>query len=180
MAFSHVGLFVTDISHMRDFYSRVMGFTVTDHGALPHAELVFLSRDPREHHQMVLVSGRPTGLPNLIVNQISFRVDDLASLQRFYASLEGEDVSDLDPSNHGNAWSLYFRDPEGNRLEVFVDTDWYISQPFKIPLDLDRPENEIRDETLALCAASPGFCGVHEWRAEVAELMQRPAPQRTS
>jgi catechol-2,3-dioxygenase len=121
----------------------------------PHADLVFLSRDPREHHQIVLVSGRPPGLPNLIVNQISFRVDDLASLQRFYASLEGEDVSDLDPSNHGNAWSLYFRDPEGNRLEVFVDTDWYISQPFKIPLDLHRPEQEIREEPWHFAGPAP-------------------------
>ena len=38
--------------------------------------------------------------------------------------------------DHGNAWSLYFRDPEGNRLEVFCDTQWYVEQPCLEDLDL--------------------------------------------
>ena len=37
--------------------------------------------------------------------------------------------------NHGNAWSVYFRDPEGNRIEIFCDTEWYIEQPCVEDLD---------------------------------------------
>ena len=67
LSFSHVGIFVTDIARMEDFYTRVLGFTVTDRGDLetPRGRLqfVFLSRDPREHHQVVMASGRPADLP---------------------------------------------------------------------------------------------------------------------
>ena len=54
VSFSHVGMYVYDIALMEDFYSRVLGFTVTDRGEAdtPHGvvRFVFLSRDPREHH----------------------------------------------------------------------------------------------------------------------------------
>ena len=53
--------FVADLVRMRDFYTRVLGFTVTDEGEQPteHGKIgfVFLSRDPRDHHQIVLASG---------------------------------------------------------------------------------------------------------------------------
>ena len=54
------------VPRMQDFYTRVLGFTVTDGGELETAEgsmtIVFLSRDPREHHQIVLASGRPADM----------------------------------------------------------------------------------------------------------------------
>src|SRR3954468_23509359 len=84
LSFSHMGLFVTDVARMRDFYTRVLGFTVTDTGELETAQgslmLVFLSRDPREHHQIVLAGGRPADAGFNPINQISFRLDDFAGL----------------------------------------------------------------------------------------------------
>jgi catechol 2,3-dioxygenase len=169
LQFSHVGLFVTDMEKMADFYHRVLGFPITDRGFLAGGvELTFLSRDPRDHHQVVLVSGRPQGLPDRIVNQISFRLASLAELQRFFLRIRAEQVRELDPVCHGNAWSIYFRDPDGNRVEVFVDTDWYIHQPFRVPVDFTEPEAEIRRSTEALCRASAGFTPIQQWRDEVA------------
>jgi catechol 2,3-dioxygenase len=168
LQFSHMGLFVTDINKMADFYHRVLGFPITDRGFLGEAELVFFSRDPRDHHQIVLVAGRPPGLPDRIVNQVSFRVASLAELQRFYRRICAEAVKELIPVCHGNAWSIYFRDPEGNRIEVFVDTDWYIHQPIREALDLDLPEAEIRRRTEAMCRDRPGFMPIEQWRAETA------------
>ena len=34
LAFSHIGFYVTDIERMEAFYTRFLGFTVTDRGAL--------------------------------------------------------------------------------------------------------------------------------------------------
>jgi catechol 2,3-dioxygenase len=116
----------------------------------------------------VLVAGRPTGLPDKIVNQVSFRVGSLAELKRFYARVRAEAVRELVPICHGNAWSIYFRDPEGNRIEVFLDTDWYVHQPLREIIDLDLPEAEIRRVTEALCRGQPGFMPIAEWRAEIA------------
>src|SRR4051812_28373768 len=113
LRFSHIGLFVADLAAMEDFYSRVLGFTVTDRGRLPTPQgdvnLVFLSRDPGEHHQIVLASGRPDELPFNVVNQISFRVPDLATLRRFHEAIRPERVTEISPVTHGNAISVYFR-----------------------------------------------------------------------
>src|SRR5262245_43641561 len=123
-SFSHMGMFAADIARMEDFYTRVLGFTATDRGDLetPRGRfyLVFLSRDPREHHQIVLVSGRPEAMAFNPINQISFRMADFAGLREMHRRLAGEQVKDLYPVSHGNALSVYFLDPEGNRIELFV------------------------------------------------------------
>lgn len=165
LAFSHMGIFVTDLERMRDFYARVLGFVVTDEGDLGHVQLVFLSRDPREHHQLVLASGRPDRLPFNVVNQISFRAESLADLRRLKALLRAEaGAGEVTPISHGIAWSLYFRDPEGNRIEVFVDSPWYVSQPIREPIDLDRPDEEILRETEARVRDDPSFRPLAAWR----------------
>lgn len=79
--FSHMSFAVTDLVRMEDFYTRVFGFTVTDRGEVMGMNLVFLSRDPLDQHQLVLVSGRPEGIPpnpfhapfGCLINQISCR-----------------------------------------------------------------------------------------------------------
>jgi catechol 2,3-dioxygenase len=172
IAFSHLGIHVGDAAGMEDFYSRVLGFTVTDRGELGGAQLVFLSRDPREHHQIVQVAGRPERLPYNVVNQISFRVADLAELRRVYELLRGEAVRELVAVTHGNAWSLYFLDPDGNRLEIYTDTPWYVPQPLREPIDFAMSDAAIAAQTEALCRTLPGFRPHQEWRDEIAKKMR--------
>jgi catechol 2,3-dioxygenase len=179
LAFSHVGLFVADLARMEDFYARVMGFTVTDRGQLPRpkgfVDLVFLSRDPGEHHQVVLASGRPEHLPFNVVNQLSFRVPDIATLRRFHEVLQAEEVDEMRPVTHGNAISLYFRDPEGNRLEVFMDTPWYCTQPCRVPLDFSQSDEEILAWTESLVRELPGFTSHGEWMEKIRRRMAAAA-----
>src|SRR5574338_65652 len=111
-AFSHMGMLVADPARMEDFYTRLLGFTVTDRGRLGAYELVFLSRSPAEHHQIVMVSGRPGELPFNPINQISFRMAEFAGLREMHRRLVAEAVRELHPVSHGNALSLYFLDPE--------------------------------------------------------------------
>src|SRR3981189_648876 len=107
LSFSHVGIFVTDIARMEDFYTRVLGFTVTDRGDLetPRGRLqfVFLSRDPREHHQVAVASGRPADLPFNPITQISFRRAVFRGLPDSYRELQQEAVTEISPVSHGNA-----------------------------------------------------------------------------
>ena len=126
VVFSHMGFYVRDLERMARFYQDVMCFTVTDRGDLGAVQLVFLSRDPAEHHQVVLATGRPEDLTFSIINQISFRVPDLATLRLLRDRAAADpDVTELVTATHGNAVSIYFRDPEGNRIEVFMDMPWY-------------------------------------------------------
>lgn len=177
LSFSHIGFFVNDMPRMVEFYSTVMGFFITDRGLLGGKAITFFSRDPREHHQIVLVEGRDPGT-HLNINQISFRVGSLGELKSFYDQLVAADTQGMEPVIHGNSWSIYFRDPEGNRIEVFADTDWYISQPFKEPLDLTKPESEIRAFTEAYCKTRDGYRPIAEWREEMRQMMSVGHPSR--
>jgi catechol 2,3-dioxygenase-like lactoylglutathione lyase family enzyme len=172
-----MGLFVSDVPRMEDFYTRVLGFAVTDRGALETdagpLTLVFLSRDPHEHHQIVLASGRPATLEFNAINQISFRVPDLAGLREMHRRLQGEAVTHVAPIWHGNALSVYFRDPEGNRMELFLDTPWYVRQPQRIPMDLKLTDAELWAWAEAEARKQPDFKPVAEWRAEIAHRMER-------
>ena len=175
LSFSHVGIYVTDIKAMEDFYTRYLGFTVTDRGTLPtpHGEvgLVFLSRNPDEHHQIVMATGRPEGSFNT-VNQISLRADSLTTLKGFHAKLmDGAPISEMSPVTHGNAMSIYFRDPEGNRVELFIDTPWYVSQPMRVILPIEMPEAELMQWVEGHASKLPGFKPRAEWRAEMARKM---------
>jgi catechol-2,3-dioxygenase len=65
---------------------------------------------------------------------------------------------------HGTTWSIYFRDPEGNRLEVFADTPWHVSQPCRFSIDLELNDDELYEYTEEKIRNLPGFKSAEEWR----------------
>ena len=172
LVFSHMGFYVRDLARMARFYKDVLCFTETDRGDLGTVQLVFLSRDPAEHHQVVLASGRPADLAFSVINQISMRVPDLRTLRlvRDRVAADG-DVTDLMCATHGNAVSIYFRDPEGNRLEVFMDMPWYCEQPLREPIDLDQPDEAILALAEAMARGRPRFQPRAQWQADMARRM---------
>ncbi len=169
LTLSHVGYFVTDIDKMVDFYTRVLKFVVSDRADRDGGgAIVFMTRDPREHHQLVFASGRPNKMDFNIVNQISFRVDSVATLRSYFHALQKEPIQKmLDPINHGNALSVYFLDPEGNRVELLIDTPWYIPQPHRLVVDIDLPDDQLWASIEKHCRETPGFKLAEEWRAEI-------------
>ena len=181
MAFSHIGLYVTDMESMVSFYTDVLGFSVTDRARIRENDVVFLSRSPDEHHQIVLVPGRAPQSPST-VNQISFRVIGLAELRRLHAQLVGLGVSGINPTNHGGSWSVYFSDPEGNRIELLAQTPWYVP-PVSVSLDLSLSDAEIYSLTEAMVEKTPGYMPRAQWReqlerrlTEEGTIERRPSP----
>lgn len=173
LRFSHFGFFVRDIGAMEAFYTDVLGLTVTDRGDLGATKLVFMSRDPEEHHQIVLASGRPPEPAFNPINQISFRVADLAALRALNRRLLAAAAADLIAVTHGNAISIYFRDPEGNRLEVFFDTPWYCTQPLRVPVDLEQPDDALLTGSERLARAQPDFEPRAQWVERMRAKMRR-------
>ena len=133
LSWSHTVLNVRDIDAMVEFYTRVLGFEISDRGPIPmgregEAEIVFLTQDPDEHHQLAMMNTRrDDDRPNSL-DHLSFRTPAYADIVGLHAALEAAEVQIL-PLSHGNTLSLYFKDPEGNGLEVFWDTPWHVSQP---------------------------------------------------
>lgn len=163
---SHFGIFVTDLPKMVDFYTQVFGLTITDRGVgrnFPH-ELVFMSASEDHHHQFVLASGRPREATFSTVMQISIKVPAIQNLRDIRAAALERGATNMRAMNHGNALSIYFSDPEGNTVEVYVDTPFYIAQPHGDPLDLSKSDEEIMKETETICRADPTFMPLDEWR----------------
>ncbi len=172
LKFSHLGLYVTDLQKMADFYKQALQFTQTDTGDLGHVKLVFLSRDPTEHHQIVLATGRPADMPFNVINQLSFRVPDLPTLRAFHGRTLAHGASDMQPVTHGNAISIYCRDPEGNRIEIFMDTPWYCDQPLREPIDFADSDEAIMARAEGIAKRLPKFMSQEQWRSEVARRME--------
>jgi catechol 2,3-dioxygenase-like lactoylglutathione lyase family enzyme len=163
---AHVGIWTFDFPMMVDFYTDLFGLVVTDRGQQGERHYAFLTASTEAHHQLVIVSGRTMTVPQAPggLNQVSFRLPSLSDLREFHERLAPRPVTQVITLTHGNAWSVYFHDPEANRIEVFVDTPWHMPQPFAREIDLSRPDDEILAMTEALCAASPDSRPMNEWR----------------
>lgn len=171
---SHLGMFVRDLERMAAFYKEVLGFVETDRGPAHGFHIVFLTRDPQAHHQLVLSTGRPEASgPTHAVQQISFRVDALEDLRRMLAIVSARsDVTDIRPRDHGNAWSLYFRDPELNRIEVYLDSPWHVAQPHHTDLDLALSDAEIMRRTHERIRDDPTLLPMERWQRAQAEKLR--------
>lgn len=137
LSWSHTVINVRDLEKMLAFYTDVLGFEISDRGPLaPGApEIVFLTNDPDEHHQIAMVVSREGETAGNPLNHMAFRVDHFEDVKALHESLSAIEEMRILPLSHGNTLSLYFADPEGNGLEVFWDTPWHVSQPQGKPWD---------------------------------------------
>src|SRR3546814_14846411 len=110
-----MGISCRDGGRMQQFYTEVLGFTITDIGHAEGMDLVFLSRDPNDHHQIVLAGGRPEEMPantanpqfGPSINQISFLMGDISDIRDMRERLVAGGATNIFPANHGIAWSIY-------------------------------------------------------------------------
>ena len=134
----HFGLYVRDLPTMVDFYTNVLGMTVTDRGG---ERIVFLSARPgQEHHELALAH-----VPDQTTDagQISFHVDSLQDLRTLYRKVQAYGCQINRVVNHGIAFGCYCRDPEDNVVEIYWATGIDYPQPFAEPIDLEVPDAEL-------------------------------------
>jgi catechol-2,3-dioxygenase len=159
---SHFELFVKHVAQMEEFYTRCLGFVVTDRGEGKDG-MVFLSRNPNEHHQLVLNPRNTDIETESPIDHISFRVNSITSLRVFHQSLLSNSTL-LHTVSHGSTWSIYFRDPEHNRLELFTDTPWHVNQPCRFEVDFAMSNEDLMEFTRRTIKDLPGFVEVNNWR----------------
>lgn len=173
LTLSHVGIFVRDLDRMVDFYRHMLGFMVSDRAVARKYETAFMTRTPGAHHELVLSAGRPPGAgPEHAAQQISFKAGALDDLRAMRAraidqeALTGDEqggVTDIYAVDHGNTYSLYLRDPEENRIEIYLDTPWHVSQPHHEKLDLARTDADILAATEQRIRTNPSFMTAEEY-----------------
>jgi len=122
----HVGLYCRDLPKMVDFYTRVLGFKVSD---INEKGMTFL-RFGGDHHNFVLAKmpedDPKKGAGTTILQQIAMEVASLDALKRNRKYLLSQGVNVRGKIKHegpGNDYTFDFDDPEGNRLQFFSDMD---------------------------------------------------------
>lgn len=117
--FAHFVLRVSDLARSIAWYEEVAGMEIVHRGE----NLAFMSFDD-EHHRIALaqtpVEAEPVpGAPGL--DHVAYAFDSLGDLLSTYKRLQAKGIEPFWPINHGPSTSLYYRDPDGNGVELFVD-----------------------------------------------------------
>lgn len=156
----HAGVWVDDYALMKSFYTEMMGLTVTDEDT-EKGICFFSARPETEHHEFVVASGRTAPRDLKLIQQISWRVDSLETLVDFHQRFKAAGVDVQQEVTHGNAYGIYFWDPEGNRVEVYVRIPKDVRQPFRKDLNFDQPVDDIVAEADRLLEDDgPAYQGV--------------------
>jgi len=115
----HVHLKVRDLERAIAFYAEVLGLSVAER----HGRFAFLAWGGK-HHDLALqgvgaAADGPSGRVGLY--HAAFEVDSAGALAATYDRLR-ERAVDVTPVDHGISRALYFDDPDGNGVEVYLDT----------------------------------------------------------
>jgi catechol-2,3-dioxygenase len=120
----HVLLRVADIERSKAFYSKLLGFEIVEED--PAHGGVFMTLGTSGHVlDLVPVDDPQTAqplTPNRIgVHHFAFEVDSYEALKNAYFTLQEHGVEILRAIDHVSQQSIYFCDPDGNRLEIYYE-----------------------------------------------------------
>lgn len=117
---AHVVFQTPAIAPLREWYGTVFGARVVHENPM----LCFMTFD-EEHHRIALIQ-RPGiaaagDTAHAGLHHIAFSYDGIDALLRTYARLKARDIRPFWCVHHGISVSMYYRDPDGNQVELQVD-----------------------------------------------------------
>lgn len=121
----HVVFYVRDLEKSLGFYRDLVGFKEVGRAFEGRAAAL---TSGRTHHEMLLIEvgdapGPMTG-HRLGLYHIGIKIgDSLDALRAAKKELEDAGVTIEGASDHTVSQSLYLRDPDGNEVELYVDSD---------------------------------------------------------
>jgi catechol-2,3-dioxygenase len=89
--------------------------------AAPH--MAFLTYDD-EHHRIAIARMPrlgPADAPRVGMDHIAFTYADIEDMLHTFARLKATGIEPFGSVNHGPTTSMYYRDPDGNRIELQID-----------------------------------------------------------
>lgn len=154
---AHIALRTNQLPEMIDWYCNVLGA----HVAYASKEVAFLTYD-KEHHRIALLALQDYPPRDATIRvgyyHTAFAYDSLADLLGNYARLREMGISPYRAINHGPTVSLYLSDPDGNQIELQVDSfpdaeatnAWLQSDAFKRnPIGIEFDPDEMLEKLRA-------------------------------
>lgn len=142
LSLNHAVLFVSNLERSTDFYTRILGFTVSAEETRFNA--AFLRAPGSDnHHDLGLFQAPGTKPPrgSIGLYHLAWEVGDVTDLAPIRDALQAS-ASLTGQSHHGATISLYGADPDGNEFEIMwmlPRSAWgeYADRGVVMPLDLD-------------------------------------------
>jgi catechol 2,3-dioxygenase len=117
----HVVLKVRDAQKSKDFYTRALGLKVAHEDY--ERGTVFLSFG-KEHHDLALfqlASGEPPEASRPGMHHMAWQLGSFDELRDAYKELKAMGFAVESTVEHNVTRSIYFPDPDGNRVELYCD-----------------------------------------------------------
>lgn len=117
----HAHLKIRDLHKAVEFYAKFLNLKVTEIVADHYA---FLSGGSLHHEIALQQVGADAPQPPRFgtgLYHVAFEVPDKKSFALAYQNLTEAGVA-VHPVDHLISWAMYFSDPDGNGLEIYVDT----------------------------------------------------------
>ncbi len=112
----HVALKVTDMDRAKQFYHGVLGMPYSGEGE--GKAMAFFRAD--NHHNLALFLSENIDYTATSLDHIAFQLQG-GQRELDLAKVELESVGiEVTPYKHEEVHSLYFHDPDGNQVELFV------------------------------------------------------------
>ncbi len=116
---AHVVFKTARFEEMNQWYQTVLQAQV----AFENPMIAFLTYDD-EHHRVAIVNMphlQPRSPESVGLEHIAFTYGTLGDLVDTYERLKALDIRPYWTINHGPTTSLYYRDPDGNQVELQID-----------------------------------------------------------
>lgn len=126
--FHHFGVLTAHLEEMMNWYAKVLGMTTNFQSTT--IGIAFLSND-RAHHRMALIAwpGLKDDHDNNLhakLQHVAFEYATIDDLLNTWERLKGLSIEPVLAADHGMTTAFYYKDPDGNSVELFVDNfgDW--------------------------------------------------------
>lgn len=138
----HLVLNVKDLAASTKFYTEIMGFQISR----SRETGTFLTCG-KIHHDIALFQAPEGALPvtegQLGLNHYAVQVEDMADLKQAYQEFKEKGVKLDHNTDHGMTSSIYFFDPDGNRIEYFCNNQEDSAEGLKLMGDESRRNTEL-------------------------------------
>ncbi len=141
-ALGHVVVNVTDVERSEKFYNELLGLPICARFNEDGMKMTFFSLG--NHHDLAISQvsdGEIAGENSSGLNHVAFCIgDSIEQLKQAKTEIDAAGITVM-PIDHDVTQSLYFDDPDGNSVEVYVDvSDVWKKDPQRVakvaPLDI--------------------------------------------